>query len=56
MVALAVFFFLFMMGMAPNSTDPKAMMETVGTVSGVVGGLGIAIAIMGFLGKKFPGS
>lgn len=52
MVALAVFFFLFMLGMADKSTDPKALMETVGSVSGVVGGLGIALAIMGFVGTK----
>lgn len=52
MVALAVFFFLYMMGFAPKSNDPQALMETVGTVSGVVGGLGIALAVIGFIGKK----
>ena len=52
MVVLAIGFFLFWMTMAPKSTDPVALMETVGQVSGVVIGLGIAMAIYGFIGRK----
>ena len=52
LVALAGLFFMFMLGMAPKSNDPVALMQTVGTVSGVVGGLGIAMAIFGIIGRK----
>lgn len=52
-IALAVGFFLIMGSMAPQSTDPKAMMETVGSASGVAGALGIVLIVLGFMGKKF---
>lgn len=53
MIVLAIGFFLFMMTLAPQSTDPVALMETVGTVSGVVSGLAIALIAIGLIGKKF---
>jgi hypothetical protein len=37
-IVLALGFVLFMGSIASQSTDPKALMETVGTTSGVVGG------------------
>ncbi len=52
MVALGVVFFLIMLGVAPQSTDPKALMEIVGQTSGVVMGLGVAVAVIGYIGKK----
>jgi len=52
MIALAVGFFLFMMGLAPQSTDPQELMSIVGQVSGVVIGIAIAMIIYGFVGKK----
>ena len=52
-IALALGFFLFMGSMAPQSTDPKAMMETVGQASGVAGALGIVLIVLGFMGRKF---
>jgi len=52
LLVLAIGFFLFMMMMAPESTDPKALMETVGQVSGVVGGIAIVMMIFGLIGKK----
>ncbi len=52
LLVLAIGFFLFMMTMAPKSTDPKALMETVGQVSGVVGGIAIVMMIFGLIGKK----
>jgi hypothetical protein len=53
MIGLAIGFFLVMLAMAPQSTDPQALMSTVGTVSGVVTALGITLGVLGFMGKKF---
>jgi hypothetical protein len=51
-IGLAVIFFVVMLGMAPKSNDPASMMQTVGQVSGVVGGIGLVMLIFGFAGKK----
>ncbi|HZZ37214.1 MAG TPA: hypothetical protein VFE03_15945 [Caulobacteraceae bacterium] len=51
-VVLAAGFFLFMMTMAGKSTDPAAMMQTVGQVSGVVGAIGLVMIVVGLIGKK----
>jgi hypothetical protein len=53
LIGLAVVFFIVMGSMAPQSTDPAALMSTVGTVSGVVTALGITFGVLGFMGKKF---
>ena len=50
LLALAIAFFLFMLTIAGKSTDPVELMRTVGTVSGVVGGLAIAMIVMGRMG------
>lgn len=52
MAALAVVFYLIMLGMADASTDPQKLMEIVGQTSGVVIGVGAAVAIIGYIGKK----
>lgn len=52
MAALAVVFYLIMLGMAGASTDPQKLMEIVGQTSGVVIGVGAAVAIIGYVGKK----
>ncbi len=52
MIVLALGFFFYMLGIAPKSNDPKALMETVGTVSGVVGGLALALIAVGLIGRK----
>jgi hypothetical protein len=52
MIIAAIGFFVFMMGMVPRSSDPAAMMQTVGEVSGVVGFLGFFLIALGFYGKK----
>lgn len=52
LVALAAAFFFYMLSIATKSNDPKALMETVGQVSGVVGGIGIAMSVFGLIGKK----
>ncbi len=52
MIVLAAGFFLVMGSMAKQSNDPVALMQTVGTVSGVVGALGAVMAIFGFIGRR----
>jgi hypothetical protein len=49
---LAVGFFFYMWGIAPQSNDPKAMMQTVGEASGVVVGIGLVMAVLGLIGRK----
>lgn len=52
LLGLAVLFALFMLSIASRSTDPVELMRTVGTVSGVVGGLAVAMIVAGTIGKK----
>jgi hypothetical protein len=52
MIVLAVAFFAGMGLAAGRSNDPVAMMQTVGTVSGAVGGLGAAMAVFGIIGRR----
>lgn len=52
-VVLAGVFFIFMMGLAPQSTDPKTLMETAGSTSGVVAAIGLALVVLGFMGRRF---
>jgi len=52
LVVLAAGFFLYMMGMAPRSNDPQSLMQTVGMVSGGVGGIAVVMMIFGLIGKK----
>jgi hypothetical protein len=52
LIVAAIGFFFYMTGMAPRSKDPKALMETVGQVSGVAGAIGVALIVFGFKGKK----
>jgi len=56
LLGAAGLFFLAMMGMVPKSNAPAALMRTVGQVSGVVGGISIAMIIVGLIGKKAPAS
>ena len=52
MGGLAAAFFFGMAMIAPKSNDPVAMMQTVGTVSGVVAGLGIVMILFGVFKKR----
>ncbi len=52
LVVLAAGFFLYMMGLAPKSNDPQSLMQTVGMVSGGVGGIAVAMMIFGLIGRK----
>jgi len=52
LVAAAVAFFLFFLTIASKSNDPKALMETVGQVSGVAGAIGIVMIVLGMRGRN----
>jgi hypothetical protein len=52
LVVLAFGFFAGMGLMGSRSNDPVAMMQTVGMVSGVVGALGVVMAVFGFIGRR----
>lgn len=52
MIVLAIAFFAGMGLAAGRSNDPIAMMQTVGTVSGAVGGLGAVMAVLGIIGRR----
>lgn len=52
LIIMAVAFYLYMLTMAPKSTDPKALMQIVGQVSGVVCGISVAMILIGLIGKK----
>ena len=47
LILLAAAFFLYMLTLTGKSTDPATMMRTVGTVSGVAVGLGLAMIVFG---------
>jgi len=49
---MALVFFLFMLSIASKSNDPVALMQTVGTVAGVVGGISLVMIVIGLIGKK----
>jgi hypothetical protein len=52
LLVLAIAFFLYMLSIVSKSNDPAELMRVVGTVSGVVGGIAIAMIGFGLLGKK----
>lgn len=52
LIVAAAGLFLFMLGMAPKSNDPKTMLETVGQVSGVIGGIAVVMILFGLVGKR----
>jgi hypothetical protein len=52
LILIAVAFYVFMLSIAPKSNDPAALMQTVGTVAGVVGGLSVVLIIVGLMGRK----
>jgi len=52
LVVLAIAFFVFFLSIASRSNDPAALMRTVGTVSGVVIGIGIAMIAAGLIVKE----
>ena len=52
LLGAAIMFFLFMLSIASRSNNPVELMRTVGSVSGVVGGLAVAMIVIGGIGKK----
>jgi len=52
LIALAIAFFLFFLSIASKSNNPAELMRTVGTVSGVVIGIGVAMIVAGLIGKE----
>lgn len=52
LIALAVGFYLFMLTTVSMSNDPVALMQTVGTVSGALIGISVAMILVGLIGKK----
>jgi len=52
LIVIAVAFYFFMLSIASKSNDPAALMQTVGVVSGAVGGLSLVMIIIGLIGKK----
>ena len=52
LLLMAVAFFFLMLSVAPRSNNPTEMLRTVGTVSGVVGGLALAMMVGGLIGKR----
>lgn len=52
LIVLAIAFFVFFLSIAKRSNDPAALMSTVGTVSGVAIGIGVAMIAAGLIGKQ----
>lgn len=52
LIVIALVFFLFMQSIASTSNDPATLMQTVGTVAGVVGGISLVLIIIGLIGKR----
>jgi hypothetical protein len=52
LLVAAAAFFVGMLGAAPGSNNPVALMQTVGQVSGVVGSIGLVLAVIGLIGRR----
>lgn len=52
LVVIAIGFYFFMLSIASKSTDPAVLMQTVGTIAGVVVGISVVMIIIGLIGKK----
>ena len=52
LVVLALVFFVFMRSIASTSNDPVGLMQTVGTVTGVVTGISVVMIVVGVIGKR----
>jgi len=52
LLLMAVAFFLLMLSVATRSNDPAEMFRTVGSASGVVGGLALMMIAGGLRGKR----
>ena len=52
LIFVALGFYVGMLSIAAESNDPAALMQTVGTVSGAVGGLALVMIVFGLIGKR----
>lgn len=52
LIVLALGFYLVMQSNASASTDPVALMQTVGGVAGAAMGISLVMIIIGLIGKK----
>jgi hypothetical protein len=52
LIVIALGFYLFMLSISSQSTDPVTMLQTVGTVSGALIGISLIMIIVGLIGKK----
>lgn len=52
LIALALGFYFFMSLMAPQSTDPAELMQTVGSVAGAAVGISLVMIVLGLIGKR----
>jgi hypothetical protein len=52
LIVVAAVFFLSMLGLAPQSNDPAQMLKVAGQAAGVATGVGLAVAIIGLVGRK----
>jgi hypothetical protein len=52
LIVLALGFYFFMLSIASTSTDPVALMQTVGTVTGAAVGINLVMIVIGLIGKK----
>ena len=52
LIVLALGFYFFMLSIASQSTDPVALMQTVGSVAGAAIGISLVMIIIGLIGKK----
>ena len=52
LILISSVFFLLMLSFASKSNDPVALMQTVGTVAGAVGGISLVMIIIGMIGKR----
>jgi hypothetical protein len=52
LVVIAIGFYFFMLSIASKSTDPVVLMQTVGTIAGIVVGISVVMIIIGLIGKK----
>jgi multidrug resistance efflux pump len=52
LIVMALGFYFFMASIASTSTNPAALMQTVGTVAGAAVGISLVMIIIGLIGKK----
>jgi hypothetical protein len=52
LIVLALIFYIIMLSSAPSSTDPAALMQLVGGISGAAVGLSAVFILIGLIGRK----